>query len=201
MIHPTAIAALNSRLKEAMLIRQNGDARAAAQMVDEVRTKLEALSAAEPSDRAFVLWLVIAWRLEAQLLFAAGRPDAAAAAARAVELGEQLIREGRATDADAGECAQACVVAGEIAAHAGDGTAARRHWQQAADLLAPRLPGTRNWRLLDPATRAAACLGRSEEAHATIARLNLLGYVPLDPWPDADRPGAARIPDRQSKPE
>ena len=80
---------------------------------------------------------------------------------------------------------------GRDCAQSGDDAAAQRHWQHAADLLAPRLPGTRNWRLLDPATRAAACLGRSEEAHATIARLNLLGYVPLDPWPDADGSGVA----------
>lgn len=133
----------------------------------------------------------MAWRLEAQVRAAAGRQDAAAAAARAVELGEKLIREGQTTDADVGECALAGVVAGEIAAQSGDSAAAQSHWQHAADLLAPRLPGTRDWRLLDPAARVAARLGRSTEAHDRIAQLNLLGYVPLDPWPDADRPGAA----------
>jgi len=93
------------------------------------------------------------------------------------------------------------VVAGEIAAQSGDDAAAQRHWQHAADLLAPRLPGTRDWRLLDPAARVAARLGRSAEAHDRIAQLTLLGYVPLDPWPDADRPGAARssVPPQQSK--
>jgi tetratricopeptide (TPR) repeat protein len=195
------IAALNSRLKEAMLVRQQGDLPAAARLVGEVRPQLESLSAAEPSDRAFVLWLVMAWRLEAQLRAAVGRQDAAAAASRAIELGDRLIREGRATDADVGECALACVVAGEIAAQVGDSAAARRHWQRVADLLAPRLAGTRDWRLLDPAARAAAWLGRSEEAHATIAQLNLLGYVPLDPWPVADRPSAARSSDHQTDPK
>jgi len=184
-------ASLHYRLQEALLVRQAGDLSASARLVGEVRPELESLSAAEPSDRKFVLWLVTAWRLEAQLRLSAGRPDAAAAATRAVELGDRLIREGRATDADVGECALAGVVAGEIAAQSGDDAAAQRHWQHAADLLAPRLPGTRDWRLLDPAARVAARLGRSAEAHDRIAQLTLLGYVPLDPWPDADRPGAA----------
>ncbi len=184
--------ALHFRLQAALLARQMGDASAATRLVDEVRPQLESLSAAEPSDRKFVLWLVSAWRLEAQLRLAAGRSDAAAAATRAVELGETLIREGRATDADTGECATAGVVAGEIAAHSGDDAAARRHWQHAADLLAPRLPDSRDWRLLDPAIRAAVRLGRADEARAIIVQLNLLGYVPLDPWPKADRVGAAR---------
>jgi tetratricopeptide (TPR) repeat protein len=188
--------ALYSRLQEAMLARQQGDLPAAMRKLDETRPQLEILAAAEPTDRTFVLRLALAWRMEAQLRAAAGRLDAAAAAAKAVELGEKLVREGHALDVDVGECAMASVVSGEIAAHSGDGDAARRHWQHATDLLAPRLTGTRNWRLLDPAARAAAWLGRSTEAHDRIAQLNLLGYVPLDPWPDADRPAVARNPDQ-----
>ena len=188
--------ALYSRLQATMLARQAGDLPAAVRLLDEIRPQLESLAAAEPTDHTFVLRLAMAWRMEAQVRAAVGRPDAATAAARAVELGEKLIREGRATDADAGECALAGVVAGEIAALAGDSAAARSHWQHAAELLAPRLPGTRDWRLLDPAARVAAWLGRSEEAHDRIAQLNLLGYVPLDPWPDVDRPAVAKSPDQ-----
>ena len=194
-------SSLHFRLLEALLARQQGDLTAAARLVGEVRPELEGLSAAEPSDRSFILRLAMAWRLEARLRISAGRPDAATAATRAADLGEKLIRKGRATDEDAGECALACVVSGEIAAQAGEDAAARRYWQRAAGVLAPRLTGTRNWQLLDPAARAAAWMGRSAEAHAMIAQLNLLGYVPLDPWPDADRPGAARssIPPEQPK--
>jgi serine/threonine-protein kinase len=198
--HWSAVA-LQFRLKEAQLARHEGDSAGAAGLVAAVRPELENLSAAEPSDRRFFLWLIQAWRLEAQLRVSASRPDAATAAARAVELSEKLIREGPAADTDAGEFALAGVVAGEIAAQAGDSAAARRHWQHAADLLAPRLSGTRDWRLLDPAARVAAWLGRSEEARDRIAQLNLLGYVPLDPWPEADRLGAARssVPPQQRK--
>jgi serine/threonine-protein kinase len=185
-------ASLHYRLQEALLARRQGDLPEATRLVGDVRPSLEHLAAAEPSDRKFARWLVTAWRLEAQLRAAAGGPEAATAAARAVELGERLIREGRATDADVGECALARVVAGEIAAQAGDSATARRHWERATALLAPQLAGTRDWRLLDPAARAAAWLGRSAEARAHITQLTSLGYVPLDPWPDADPPDAAR---------
>jgi hypothetical protein len=192
---------LHFRLQEALLARQQGDLTTAGRLAGEVRPQLESLSAAEPTDRKFILWLVTAWRLEAQLHAIAGRPEAASAAARAGELGERLIRAGRATDADMGEYARAGVVAGEIAARAGEDTAARRHWQQAADWLAPRLSGTRDWHLLDPAARAAAWLGRSDEARALIAQLDSLGYVPLDPWPATDRLGGARSLDHQPEPQ
>ena len=179
-------AHLHYRLQAALLARRQGDLPEATRLVGDVRPSLEHLAAAEPSDRKFARWLVTAWRLEAQLRAAAGRPDAETAAARAVELGERLIHDGGAADADLGECALACVVAGEIVSRDGNGAAALRHWERAAALLAPRLAGTRDRRLLDPAARAAAHLGRPGEAHAWITLLTSLGYVPLDPWPETD---------------
>jgi len=192
-------ASLNARLKEAKLARQRGDTAEAGRLVDEALPQVETLSTAEPSDRALALGLAIWWRLRAQLQSAAGQPDAAASAKRAVAVGERLVREGYATDADVGECATACVVSGEIAAMSGDGVESRREWLRAAELLAPRVRGSSDWRLLDPAARAAAGTGRSAEARATIGKLNLLGYVPLDPWPSMDLSGAARSPDAQPK--
>ena len=184
-------AFLHYRLQEALLARLQGDFPEANRLAGEVRPALERLAAAEPSDSKFARWLVTAWRLEAQLRAAAGRTDAEVAAARAAELGEQLIRAGGAADADLGECALARVVAGEVAFQAGDSATARRHWERAAGLLAPRLAGTRDRQLLDPAARAAAHLGRADDAGAMIEQLTSLGYVPSDPWPVADRPDAA----------
>ena len=181
--HRWSAFALNSRLTEARLAWQQGNGSVSSDLLDEVQPELERLVAHEPSDRAFVLWLATAWRLEAQIRLSTGRTDAGAAATRAMELGERLVLEGRAADGDIGECARAAVVAGEIAAQAGDLNSARRHWQRATDLVASRLPDTHDWRLLDPAARAAAHLARPEEAKAIISRLNLLGYVPSDPWP------------------
>lgn len=184
-------AALNAGLKEAMLAWQRGDMATASRLLDDVRPQLENLSGIEPTDRKFVLWLVKAWKAEAQLRLSTGRPDAAFAAAKAVELGDKLILEGRANDADVGECAAACVVSGEIAANAGDQAAAQRHWHRAIEMLSPRLGGSRDRRLLDPAARATELLGRSEESRSIIAQLTTFGYVPVNPWPTADQHVAA----------
>src|SRR5271165_146485 len=187
---------LNARLKEAALARRRGDPAEAGRLLDEALPKLEALSATEPSDRVLARCLARAWRLKALLQADSGRTDAAAAM-QAVGIGERLYREGKATDADVGECAAAHVISGEIAARAGDASGARRDWQRADELLAPRVGGSRDWHMLDPAARAAAYLGRPKEARAAIERLNLLGYVPLDSWPDPDRPAAAKNPETQ----
>ncbi len=181
-------AALHARLLEATLLRQQGDSGAAARLIGEIRPELETLSAAEPSDRVFARWLAWAWRLEAQLNLGANRKsDALAAAMHAVEAGARLAQAGHATDGDLGELALASVVEAEIAAQTGDTVAAQRRWQEAAELLAPRLPGSHDWRLLDPAARAAARLGHTEEAHALLAQLSQIGYVPLEAWPDENR--------------
>ena len=182
------VTSLHARLLETALLRQRGDWVAAARVIDEVRPGLEKLAAAEPSDRVLARRTVWANRLEAQLAVSAGRSGARAAADRAMGLGEELVHNGQATDADVGECALACVVAGEIAAQAGDSAAARQDWERAAELLAPRLPNTRDWRLLDPAARAAAHLGRADSAQSIVAQLDRLGYVPAEPWPGAAKP-------------
>ena len=186
------VTALHARLLEAALLRQRGEGTEAARLLDDVRPQLEKLAAAEPSDRVLARRAVWANRLQAQLDLSAGRPGALTAAVRATELGDKLVRDGQATDADVVECALAYVVAGEVAAQTGDAVAARRHWERAAELLAPRLSGTRDWRLLDPAARAAARLGRADAARALVAQLDQLGYVPLDPWPAANRLDAAK---------
>jgi len=192
-------AFLIARLAEAALARQRGDVAEAGRVVDEALPQLEAISANEPSDHVFAMQLLRARRLKAQLQSFAGRADAAGSAIQAVAIGEKLARADGATDAEIGECARAHVVSGEVADRSGFARDARSDWLRAAEMLAPRTRGSRDWRLLDPAARAAAWLGRSEEARATIERLNLLGYVPLDPWPDPDRPAGAKISDPRPK--
>lgn len=187
-------AALTSQLKEVMLTQVQGDARAATRLLSEVRPKLEGLSAKEPTDRKFVLWVATAWRMEAQLLMTEGKEGAAAAAARATELGETLIREGRATDTDIGECAAAWITSGEVALKIAGPATAQKHFLRASELLSPRLPGSRDRVLLDPAARVAALLGHTEEARAIIAQLNFIGYVPLNPWPSIDHALAVARP-------
>jgi tetratricopeptide (TPR) repeat protein len=181
---------LSARLRGAIVSKSEGDATTAAGVVDEIRPQLETLATAEPSERGFAKWLALAWRVESQLCLAGGRADAAVDVARAIELGEGLVRDHGATAIEVGECAMAYLAAGEIALRAGDRTAAQKDWQRAQELLAPRLANSRDWRLLDPAARVAAVLGHPEKARALIARLSQMGYVPLDPWPNVNPPQA-----------
>jgi tetratricopeptide (TPR) repeat protein len=184
---------LEARLREAFLARRQGNLTRAIALTTEVRPELELLVASEPSSRGYAQWLAKAWMLETQL--SAGTDPAAVAvvAKRAVDVTESLVHDGRATRVDVAECAQACLVAGEAAAKAGNTALAQQHWQRAGELLGPRLPGSRDWRLLDPAARAAAALGRIDEARSIVALLDRLGYIPLDPWPPAIAPGVPGI--------
>jgi serine/threonine protein kinase len=184
------MATLNTRWKQAMLARQQGDLTAAGQLLEKILPRLEQLSDAEPSDRGFTLWLAKAFRLKAQILLSSDQAGAEIAVVRAIQLTEKLVHEARATSRDVGECALASIVAGEIALRSHDATAARRHWENAAEILASRLQNSRDWRLLDPAVRAAARLGHTETARTMVAQLNQLGYVPLDPWPEIKSLGA-----------
>jgi tetratricopeptide (TPR) repeat protein len=181
---PWRLASLNVRIIDAMLARQRGDTAEAGRLVDDTLPQLEALSATVPSDRNTSLRLATAWRLRAQLQARASPEAARDAAAHAVAVGEKLVRDGRAADDFAAECATAHVVEGEIAASLGDSDQSRRDWLRAAELLSARTSRGQDWRLLDPAARAALLLGRADEARALFRRLTLIGYVPLDPWPN-----------------
>ncbi len=175
---------LRSKLTEAQLLRRKDGPTAAARLLEEIRPQLEGLWHAAPNDRRFMLWLAMAWRLEAQLRSSTDLAAAATAAANALELDKRLISEGRANDEVIGECATAYDVEGEIAAKAGSSAAAQDDWKHAMDTLAPHLNKSRDWQLLDPDARVTAWLGRTEQARATISELTQLGYVPLDPWPE-----------------
>jgi serine/threonine-protein kinase len=191
------LASLDARLEESLLARHAGDEARADGLVEEILPQLEALSATEPSNLSVASCLALAWRQRAQLQSRENPQGAADAARRAVAVGERLVRDGRAGDDAVGECAEAHVVSGEIASSLGDGVASRRDWTRAVALIAPLSHRESDWRLLDPAARAAARMGRAEEARAAIQRLNLIGYVPLDPWPSLGLAVAAKSPDPQ----
>ena len=188
MIHDPAnrdwsSAAACVRLHQARLKRVSGFPTTAMQLLTRARTELEKTLAAEPSDRKSTRRLATAWRIEAEWRLADRNGNAGDATARALELCDPLCRDGRATPVELGEFALANLAAGQIAAWNGDKSEARRFIQRASDLLAAHLPGTRDWRLLDPAARAAMFSGRTDDARALITRLTTQGYVPLTPWP------------------
>lgn len=186
-------------LKDALLAKAAGEMSRAAQFAAAARQAVEELVEKEPLDPRFQYRLAMALRLGAELQHLAGQHDAGPAAARAVEIGEQLIRRKDATDAHRAERAEAGIVAGRIAAARSDADAARREWQRAHELLAPLVPATKDWRVLDPAARAAALLGRADEAQGIISQLSASGYVPLEPWPEAVAPNSVSNPNHQPK--
>jgi serine/threonine protein kinase len=181
-------ASLHERLEESVLDHRQGDDDSAARLVHEVRPRLEAISAAAPADHQSSLWLGRAWRLEAQLLAPKDLPAAAEAARRGVEIGEAFVRQDDLGDDNTSECAAANVVAALIADQAGARDRSAALWRRAAELLAPRLQGTRDWRLLDPAARALIGTGQPAKGAAIISELTQWGYVPLEPWPGQSRP-------------
>jgi tetratricopeptide (TPR) repeat protein len=180
--HQWLLAGLIARLKTATIAWKQEDLAQAAVLVGEVKPQFERLAADEPSSRVFALGLVKVWLLENRLrtTIPAAPPDAAE---QAVGIAESIVHDRHATRADVGDVAQTCIVAGEIATMAGNAASARSHWQRADDLLRPLVSDSLDWRLLDPAARVAAALGRTEEARRFIERLQKTGYVPLDPWP------------------
>jgi eukaryotic-like serine/threonine-protein kinase len=175
------IGALDVRLQEITLLLAAGDTAAARPMLAETRGRIEGLVKAEPSSRAFTGHLATAARLEGRLRLAAQRADAGEAVAPALELGETMIKEARADHSALGQFAQSCLLAGRIAAAQAQPEAASRHWQRALEVLAPPLPGSNDWRLLDPAAQALTLLGRSGEARPLIERLRRFGYHSADP--------------------
>jgi len=191
-------ADLIARLAKVTLARQRAEIGEASRELARDLPIIEAMAANTPSDPFYAALLMHGWRLNAQVQSSAGEPEAANSASHAIEIGERLSH-GEGTDpADIAECARSYVVRGEISAKAGNGPAAQRDWQRAAELVAP-LAGGINYQVLDPAVRAAAWLGHAQESRALIEKLTLLGYVPVDPWPAPDRPALAKNSEPQPK--
>jgi hypothetical protein len=92
-----------------------------------------------------------------------------------------------------------CVLAGRIALASAQPEVARRHWQRALEVLAPRLPASNDWRYLDPAAQALVLLDRVAEARPLIERLQRFGYQAIDPLASATLAVAASSVPSQNK--
>lgn len=176
-------AALNLKLKEAMLRHADGDESGAVRLAAEARAGYERLHLAEPSARTPAGQLATALGLEAEIEYQLNGPGAAAAAERALKFSQQLMAEPRNQGLFLEQYARACWIAGLVAQRRGDGAGAARVWQAGWDAVKPRLAGSKNWHLLDPGARLLAALGRTAESRAIIEQLTGLGYQPLTPWP------------------
>ena len=170
-------------LKSILLAQAEGNLADAERALRDVRPRLEALFAEEPTDRTFAARLVMAWRLEAELHAALDRSDASSVANRAVELARRFNHDTAGDSRIIGEWALAGVTAGAVAHAAGQSDVAATHWQAALDVLSSRVAESKDWRLLDAAVRALLLSKRPGEAAAIISRLEAAGYRPLMPWP------------------
>jgi len=188
------INALQTRLQLAAVVLAAGSEPAD---VTDTRNKLEAMAAAEPTSRIFTTWLAAAWLMEARLHIRAGRPAALPAVKLAIDLGESLLKDDRVTPLALGELARAHLLAGRLAEDRNESDTAQRHFQRAAEVLAPRLTQTNDWRLLDPAAEAFARTGRAAEARRLVERLRGFGYHSTRPFGGlrfGGRPGNSPFP-------
>ncbi|MEY2880798.1 MAG: Serine/threonine-protein kinase PknB, partial [Verrucomicrobiota bacterium] len=176
-------AALNARLKLAVLLRAGGESVAADRLVQASWPFAENLARAAASNRGIALSLATAWRLEAQRRAASGETDTAEAAARALAAGKSLVELDRTDENHLHAYATAGLLAGAVALHTGDTGGARRHWQAALEVMEPRLRASTHWRVLDPVARLLNVLGRADEGRALVDQLRRFGYQPLEPWP------------------
>ena len=178
------VSALTARLKYALLLRAQGDASGAARIVQECRPALEKLAKLAPSNRSVMSALALAWRLEAQLRDTTGEPGATEAATCAIAAAKTLLELDRADDNNLIIYANAFIAAGMIAQSAGDTATAHRDFQAALDAVEERVRASTSVRLLDPAARALALLGRTEESRAVQERLAQVRFQSLEPWPE-----------------
>ncbi len=176
-------ASLIQRMKESELLRAEGDASNAAKMVDDTLEKLEKLAAANPKNLDLTHGVAFGLRQRAELSAELGRTGVDEAAAQAVEVSGRLLIGKQPQDGYVGECAQARVTAGQLAADNGEIAVAQNHWRAALQVVEPRVAASNDWRVLVPAARALWLLGQRDASRAAIQRLQGFGFQPIQPWP------------------
>lgn len=177
------VRSFQMRLKEVMIDLAGGDAAGAAERVTPLRQKFAEFAAATPKDTLVRSRLSVAWWIEAEVHHAARDAKAYDLALRAVELAEGQIQDRAASQTMLADLARVLVAAGRMAGAVNRGSEAEHHGRRVLEVLGPYLNNCDDWRLLDPAARAYALVGRGDDARRIISRLDRFGYTPLQPWP------------------
>lgn len=163
------------------------DSASATRLADEATAILTRAQAAEPENERVLRWLVMARNLQAQLALAQGDSRGSRThAAEALALLEPAWKNGP-NEVLRLALANNRILAGEGAQAAGDDAAARTDWQQAERLLTTDARDALPFERLDPLVRTLLHLDRAAEARPHQQRLTAAGYVPLRPFPSADR--------------
>jgi tetratricopeptide (TPR) repeat protein len=163
------------------------DSATATKLADEAAAIATKARTAEPKNERVLRWLVMARNLQAQLALARGDSRGAR-----THVAEALALLGPAWKNGPNETlrlvlAHNRILAGEGAQAAGDDAAARADWQQAEQLLTTDARDALPFERLDPLVRTLLHLERAAEARPHQQRLTAAGYVPLRPFPPADR--------------
>ncbi len=175
------ISQLSAQIQQARLLVAQHESPTAAARLEDTRRDLEALVATEPSSPKFTRHLITLWRVIGTIQFTRDPAPAAAAVQRAIALGESLRESSRADLSLINEYAEACVLAGQLAAARGEHPTATNHWQSALAALPATWTSSHDHRLLVPGTQALLLLGRTDEARPLLQRLRAFGYHPLNP--------------------
>ena len=163
------------------------DRATAIKLADEAAAIATRARTAEPKNERVLRWLVMARNLQAQLALAQGdNRGAQAHAAEALALLEPAWKDAP-NETLRLVLANNRILAGEGAQAAGDDAAARADWQQAEQLLTTDARDALPFERLDPLVRTLLHLGRAAEARLHQQRLTAAGYVPLRPFPQAER--------------
>ncbi|MBI5771423.1 MAG: toll/interleukin-1 receptor domain-containing protein [Verrucomicrobia bacterium] len=165
------------------ILRTTGDTAGAARVLAAALARVGRLGEAAATETTVAKVVLAVRRGEAEHRLAVGEPGAGEAVQVALKIGgEQLAKDPGNIEILVDQL-RACVVAGHIAAKAGDTVAAQRHWARVLELAGTRATESRYWALLDSVARACAQLDRAEESRGVVARLQQLGYRPVESWP------------------
>lgn len=149
-------------------------------VVSALRQKIEALVIQQPNARPLLRCFALALACEARLPECP--PEEGLKLARRARALLRPLTGGAALDSlIEGEFARACLLEGRFESRVGNLAHARECWQEVVTLLEMRAAGSRDWRVLDPLSRALMLLGREDSAQPLIATLKRCGYRPIDP--------------------
>jgi serine/threonine-protein kinase len=151
-----------------------GNTAEAVHRLEQARTDLEPLAAADPANPDFRLQLGVAHVRLAKVL---EPTDPARARAEALAAASTLrpLHAGPPDAATLSMLAETEVTRGRIEARLGHSAEARQAWERALAVLEPASSG-RDWSLLALQAEALLSLGRAEEARPILQRLDRIGY-------------------------
>ena len=171
------------RLREAALTRFEGRLTEALHLAVTARAGFEAILQAAPKDFRGLFGLASTLRFELELRSADRSPEVLELLNRLLALEKVFAPAERESLIARIQQAQALLVAAQISFERDRKETGLAHASEAAGLLVAQADQSNDWRILDPAVRVLAILGKQEQRIRLQSRLEKMGYIPLTPWP------------------